>query len=96
MTSPILVAYDPDNHDRSPVTFGALLSSLTGAPLLVASVFNGGPCSTAWRAERCGRSWAPTPSRSSSNCAELVDNRRGAEVLTELVEAPRRPPGSTS
>jgi nucleotide-binding universal stress UspA family protein len=88
MNSPILVAYEPDNHDDAPVTFGALLSSLTGAPLLVASVFNGGPV-----LDRLAGGTFPAELGADAQQAlehlraELLEDRIGTEILTELVEA---------
>jgi nucleotide-binding universal stress UspA family protein len=88
MTSPILVAYDPDNHDHSPVTFGALLSGLTGAPLLVASVFSGGPVldrlagGTFWNELGADAGQALEHLR-----AELLEAHVGTDIRTELVEA---------
>ena len=43
MTPPILVAVDPHRHDPAPLALGLRLARLTGAPLLLASVFPAQP-----------------------------------------------------
>jgi nucleotide-binding universal stress UspA family protein len=43
MSRPVLVGYDPNTFDRSPIELAAAVSRATGAPLVVASVYSGGP-----------------------------------------------------
>ena len=38
MAKPILVGYDPNEKDHSPVDFGVAAARFTGAPLIIASV----------------------------------------------------------
>jgi nucleotide-binding universal stress UspA family protein len=42
MSKHILVGYDPRTRDRAPIQFGAAAARFTGAPLVVASVHDGG------------------------------------------------------
>jgi nucleotide-binding universal stress UspA family protein len=42
MSQPVLVGYCPQTGDRSPVAFAVAVSRLTGAPLVIVSVYAGG------------------------------------------------------
>jgi nucleotide-binding universal stress UspA family protein len=90
MASPVLAAVDPVTVDLAPVRFGAHVAALTGAPLLIASVY-----ASDEDVERLagGQLGEELPRDASAALDQALEAVRGG---TDAVDADTMPLGATS
>ena len=99
MSKPIIVGYDPQTSDRSPVNFAVAAARFTGAPLVIASVCAGSAARDRGAAGRLDEDLAPDASGALDEVnRELdvkgiaveyrqLDNTSAARALHEAAEA---------